>query len=140
MAQVVYRVLMVGVRGEIVGLMWVKNEVVELFVGLILLSPALGEKVGLARAAVAVDVAGALCGIPVADVLPFFCPNGALWVVIAVVVDFCENFIVDFICFFADKWQYGFALQPVWVVYADHIAQGGEEVNLRDHAIDDFAA
>ena len=26
------------------------------------------------------------------------------------------------------------------MVYADHIAQGGEEINLRDHAIDDFAA
>ena len=104
MAQVVQRVLMVGIRGEIVGLMWVKNEVVELFLGLIFLPPALGEKVGFAGAAVAVDVAGTRCGIPVADVFPFFCANSALRVVIAVVVDFCENFIADFICFIADKW------------------------------------
>ena len=110
--------------------MGVKNQVVELFRGLVFLPPALGEKVGFAGAAVAVDVAGALCGVPVADVFPFFCAYGALWVVIAVVVDFCENFIVDFICFFADEWQYGFALQPVWMVYADYIAQGGEEVSL----------
>ena len=84
--------------------MGIKNEVVELFLELIFLPPTLAEKVGLARAAVTVDVAGALCGVPVADVFPFFCANGALWVVIAVIVDFCENFIVDFIYFFADEW------------------------------------
>ena len=140
MAQVVYRVLIFGIRGEVVGLMGVEDEVVELFGGLVLLPPALVEKVGFAGAAVAVDVAGTQCGIPVTDVFPFFCANGALRVVIAVVVDFGKNFIVDFICFFADEWQHGFALQPVWMVYADYIAQGGKEVDLRDHAIDDFAA